>query len=295
MLRYVLVAVALCGAAACQKSGARSSEADKTATKPADPAPLSPAGAAPAGDIEARVARLERRVEKIVTLLDQAMGPSEPDPALTYSVPVNPEDPVEGPADAKVTVVEAYEFACPYCWKVAPTMDALLAKYPKDVRIVSKYLLIHGAPALPPALAACAAARQGKYTPMKKLLWSKLFSADGQLQQDKLAAENMEKFAAEAGLDLNKFKSDFNGQVCKDWVKKSQESLQPVGTSGTPSFYINGRHLNGAVPQSEFERVINEEKAKADKALASGIKAKDYYETAVVQKGEKKVKSRFED
>ncbi|MCX5746463.1 MAG: disulfide bond formation protein DsbA, partial [Proteobacteria bacterium] len=48
----------------------------------------------------------------------------EPDRAKTYSVPVD-GDPADGPADAKVTIVKAYDYACPYCEKVRPTMDEL--------------------------------------------------------------------------------------------------------------------------------------------------------------------------
>jgi protein-disulfide isomerase len=277
MLRHLVVAALLIGAAACQKSdAAKGTEAPK-------------------GDLEARVARLEKKMDKIVTILQQALPPAETDPAATYSVPIAPEDPVIGPADAKVTVVEGYEFACPYCWRAVPTIDKVLAEYPKDVRVVSKYILIHGAPALPPALAVCAASRQGKYPEMKKLLWARLFNAEGQMQQDQFTAENMEKLAAEAGLDAAKFKTDFAGESCQAWVKKSQEALQPVGTSGTPSFYVNGRHINGAVPFEQFKAIIDEELAKADKAIASGTKPAEYYEQVVVAKGEKKVKGHFDE
>jgi protein-disulfide isomerase len=277
MIRHLVIAALLVGAAACQKSdAAKGSEAPK-------------------GDLEARVARLEKKMDKIVTILQQVLPPAETDPAVTYSVPVAPEDPVIGPADAKVTLIEGYEFACPYCWRAVPTIDKVLAEYPKDVRVVSKYILIHGAPALPPAMAACAASRQGKYPEMKKLLWARLFNAEGQMQQDQFTAENMEKLAAEVGLDAAKFKTDFAGESCQAWVKKSQEALQPVGTSGTPSFYVNGRHINGAVPFEQFKTIIDEELAKADKAIASGTKPGEYYEQVVVAKGEKKVKGHFDE
>jgi protein-disulfide isomerase len=277
MFRHLIVAVALVSAAACQKSdAAKGSEAPK-------------------GDLEARVAKLEKKMDKIVSILQQALPPAETDPAATYSVPVSPEDPVIGPADAKVTIVEGYEFACPYCWRAAPTIEQILTEYPKDVRVVSKYILIHGAPAIPPAMAVCAASKQGKYHEMKKLLWAKLFDEKGQMLQDKFAAENMVGFAAELGLDAAKFKTDVDSESCKNWIKTSQESMQPVGTSGTPSFYINGRHLNGAVPIEEFKRIIAEEMAKADKAIASGTKPADYYQAFVVAKGEKKVKGHFDD
>lgn len=92
---------------------------------------------------------------------------------------VDPIDPFEGPADAKVTIIEAFEYKCPYCAFVKPTVDQIVAKYPKDVRVVAKYVLIHGASAVPPAMAACAAAKQGKYAAMNSALWTSIFKMEG--------------------------------------------------------------------------------------------------------------------
>ena len=86
-----------------------------------------------------------------------------------------------------------------------------------------------------------------------------------------------------------------HSEACENWLKQSQESLAPVGTTGTPSFYINGRHLVGAVPYEQFKSLIDEEKAKAEKAIAGGVKASDYYQKEVVDKGIKKVGGYFDD
>jgi protein-disulfide isomerase len=276
MFRNAIVAVALLGAVACNKTDA-------------------PKGTAAPKDLEARLAKLEKRMDTVVSILEQALPPNEPDPAKTYSVPVNPIDPVEGPADAKVTIVEGFEFLCPYCWKVNPTVEQLQAAYPKDVRVVAKYIVIHGAPALPPGMLACAAAKQGKYPEVKKALWAKLFDASGQVQRDQLEPANLDKLITETGLDVAKTKALMDSDECKGWVKSSQDSLQPVGTTGTPSFYINGRHIGGAVPLEEFKKIVDEELAKANKAIEGGVKVADYYQKNVVEKGEKKVKGRFED
>src|SRR6185503_11207271 len=91
----------------------------------------------PGLDRDDRLARVERRLDKVIATLDQALGPPEPDPGATWPVPINEQDPIEGPRDAKVTIVEGYEFLCPYCYLVKPLVEKIRAKYPEDVRGVS--------------------------------------------------------------------------------------------------------------------------------------------------------------
>jgi protein-disulfide isomerase len=83
-----------------------------------------------------------------------------PDPAVTYYLPVSASDSVKGAKAAKVTVVEAFEFACPYCAMLHDPMEAVREKNP-DVRFVGKQYVVHPDVATVPALAACAATTQG--------------------------------------------------------------------------------------------------------------------------------------
>jgi protein-disulfide isomerase len=251
-----------------------------------------------ADDLEGRIARLERRLDRVIAALDQALPPAEPDPAEVYAIAVDKADPVQGPADAKITIVEGFEFLCPFCFVVNPTIDAILAKHPRDVRLVSKYLVIHGEPAIAPGMAACAAAHQGKFKEMKAALWSHLFTMENdepRMHADQAAVDNMETIAASAGLDVGKFKPDLVSDECATWLRGSAETLRGFGVSATPAFFINGRYVGGAQPPEVFDKLIDEELAKADQAIAAGVPAADYYERVVMTKGAKKVKGRFED
>lgn len=243
--------------------------------------PGTQASEAPSGTVDERVARLERRLDKITTFLKQAVRP-ELDTSATYAVPVDPSDPVMGAKDAKVTIIEAYEYKCPYCAMVVPTIDKLLAEYPNDIRVVHKYFLIHGPPAMPSGQGACAAGKQGKFDEFSKLSWKKIWPNQGQPSIDaELTAEAMQKNAAEIGLDAAKFKSDFDGE-CKEWVARSNKTLQQFGAGGTPSFFINGRFVQAGDP-SAFKSVIDEEIKKVNE---SGVKASEYYEKVVLATGE---------
>jgi protein-disulfide isomerase len=260
LVASLVAAAALTGAAACSR------ETAKAGTTSIDPS------------IDGRLARLESRFDELAAALLKVLGPAEPDPALVYSVPIAAEDPIAGPPDAKVTIVEGFEFACPHCYNVHPTVKKLLATYGADVRLVSKYLVVHEQ-AIRPGLAACAANLQGKYPEMVDQIWTRFFEARN------ADPAVFEAIATELGLDVAKFKTDMESPPCIAWLQGSAQMLSQLGANGTPAFFINGRFINGALPFEAFKKVIDEELAKVDKALAKGVAKADYYKTAIVDKG----------
>jgi protein-disulfide isomerase len=173
-----------------------------------------------------------------------------------------------------------------------PVIEQLRAEFPNDVRVVSKYFVIHPQ-AVPSGLAACAANKQGKYTEMKNLLWAKAWTAEGKVINEMLTPEAMETFAGELALDLAKFKADMTGEECRGWLEKSRDSMTPVGTTGTPAFYINGKQTGLDRPEA-MKLLVAAAIADADKAIAAGVKQADFYESEIVGKGLKKVKGWFE-
>jgi protein-disulfide isomerase len=217
----------------------------------------------------------------------QAPRPARPEPdrSKTYSVPVE-GDPFDGPADAKVTVVKAYDYACPYCERVRTTMDDLHKKYGNDLRVVYKQLVVHPQTAMTGALAFCAAAKQGKGTQMDALIWDKGFKARAFDADQCWTSGNCEKvnaFAQELQLDMGKFKEDMKG--CQQLVQNDMRDLQRLGVGATPAFFINGRFISGAVPIDNFVTVIDEEMKKANERIQQGTQKAQYYQQWVVDKG----------
>lgn len=229
----------------------------------------------------------------------------EPDRAKTYAVPVE-GDPFDGPADAKVTVVKAYDYACPYCEKVRDTMDALHQKYGNDIRVVYKQMVVHPRNAMAGALAYCSASKQGKAKDMDRLLWDKGFK-NRQLDNSDVAAQAeaggpggaggkcwdapagcpiVVGFAQELGLDVDKFKADMKGE-CQQLVQKDMKDLQQLGVGATPAFFINGRFISGAVPLENFASVVDEELKKANERVQQGTPSGEYYNQWVIAKGQK--------
>jgi predicted DsbA family dithiol-disulfide isomerase len=152
------------------------------------------------------------------------------------------------------------------------------------VRIVFKHFLVHPQAGTIPAHAACAAHKQGKFKQMYNLIWDKGFNAGRNL-----SLENMETLAKEAGLDMNKFKADMEGD-CVRTVRQDQAEMARIGTTGTPAFYINGRFLSGARPVEQFKAIIDEELKKANDRIGKGeATVANYYDEFVIKRGKSKL------
>jgi protein-disulfide isomerase len=233
-------------------------------------------------EISQKLDNLEKKVGAAGQMPQRPQPPAGPDPTAVYSVPVDGA-PIKGPKHAKVTLVKAFEFACPFCERVNPTLAELQKKYGNDLRIVAKHFIVHPDTATLPAQAACAGHKQGKYVEMEEALWEKAFKANRNFSED-----NMMTIAKSIGLNTDKFAADMKGE-CAKVVQEDHRQMAQVGVRGTPAFYINGRFISGAQPIENFQRVIDEELKKANEAVAKGVKVEDYYSETVVKGGKKTI------
>jgi len=208
--------------------------------------------------------------------------PGHPDPDTVFAVPVDAfTDPIDGKSDALVTIVEAAEFGCPFCRRVHDTMKQVKQIYGDDVRIVWKNFVVHPNLATHAAQAACAAHRQGQFLPYQDALWTAAWGPGTARNMAALEPTALDALAGTLGLDVAQFAQDRDSAACADDLRADQELMKRVGTNGTPSFYINGRHLSGAQPLDRFRALIDEELAIARKAVAAGIPQDQYYDSVV--------------
>lgn len=157
--------------------------------------------------------------------------------------------PIKGPKDAKVTIIEFSDFQCPFCKRGMDTMDAVAKEYPKDVKIAFKHLPLPFHPeAKPAARASIAAQKQGKFWEMH----DKLFE-----NQKSLGEELYMSLAKEIGLDMEKFKKDFNDPAVAKQVDDDAAQATALGVRGTPGFFVNGVQVRGAQPLPEFKKLID--------------------------------------
>ena len=235
-------------------------------------------------NVLAKLGSLEQKLEELPAAAPDKRKPTaaragQPDPKLTYKVDVG-QAAVKGSEDALVTIVEWSDFQCPFCNRVNPTMAKIRETYDDKVRVAFKHnpLPMHNR-AMAAALAAESAGRQGKFWEMH----DKLF-ANGRALTD----ENFEKWATELELDVAKFKTDMADKTLETKVRKQQSQGAVLGARGTPSFFINGRHLSGAQPFEAFKALIDEELKEAEALVAKGTAKKDVY-AKVTENGKAKV------
>ena len=260
--------------------------------------------------VEERVARLEAMMKKYEAPLDflakvyaqqeqQAKQQQREEPAedAVFAVDVSNDvkaGQVDGPADAPVTIVKAFDFACPYCQKVSGTMDELVKDYGGKVRVVYKNMVVHPQVAQIVHVASCAAAKQGKYLQFKNAFWDKGFGpyiASQGKDHSAYTDEGIAKIAGDIGLDVGKLKSDMASDDCKKLVSDDMSELAKFHVNSTPTFFINGQHVGGALPKEAFKQIIDE---KLKVAEASGVSGADYYSKEVVGKGEKQFRSKMD-
>jgi protein-disulfide isomerase len=162
--------------------------------------------------------------------------------------------PARGPADAKITIVEFSDFECPFCSKAEESVTEVEQKFAGKVRVVYRHFpLSFHSHAQKAAEAAACAEEQGKFWEMHKQLFA---------NQRSLEVADLKSHAAAVGLDAAKFAECLDGSKTKDKVEADAKAGAEAGVNGTPAFFINGKVISGALPFSEFEKVINAELAK---------------------------------
>ncbi len=186
------------------------------------------------------------------------------------------DGPSVGPADARVTIVEFSDFQCPFCSRVVDTVKQIEKTYGNDVRIIFKNnpLPFHSdAPGA--AKASVAAWKQGKFWEMHDAMFAAQKIPDG------LKQPGLEKIAKDIGLDVEKFKADIANADTQQLINSDVTQARQLGANGTPSFFINGAKVAGAMPFESFKTVIDAAMKRADAKIATGTPRSQVYDALI--------------
>lgn len=164
---------------------------------------------------------------------------TEPPPLLGEPVKLSIDgDPVKGPANARVTVVEFSDFQCPFCAKAAVEVNLVVQKFPNDIRVIFKQFPLdsHSHAALA-GEASLAAQAQGKFWEMHDKMYANFHA---------ISRDHILVWAKEIGLDVERFRADLDGHKYAARVKAEEQEGEKAGVEGTPTFFIDGRKLNAS-------------------------------------------------
>lgn len=182
-----------------------------------------------------------------------AQIPAATQAATRFEVP-SEGFPSIGPEESPITIIEFGDYECYYCQKwFAETYKPLMAAYPGKIRLVYRNFpltSIHPN-AFAAAEAALCAGDQGAYWPFHDKLFGGQYS---------LGEEAYRQYAADLGLDTTAFEDCLTSRKYADFVQDDIDFAISLGVvTGTPTFFVNGWAVRGAVPLAMFVQIVDEE------------------------------------
>jgi predicted DsbA family dithiol-disulfide isomerase len=152
-----------------------------------------------------------------------------------------------GASDPEVTVVQFFDYACPYCRTSMPDIDRLLEEN-DDVRIVFRELPILSPESEQAARVSLSAARQREYMDFHRAMY-----AAGRPNTQTIAEARRE-----AGLNAAQVESDMNADAVVAELQKNLELARQLELTGTPAFIVGDRVLSGAVGYDRLRQAVQE-------------------------------------
>ncbi len=160
----------------------------------------------------------------------------------------DPATPTTGDATASVTIVEFFDYQCPYCRSVSRSlMDLIDGK--EDVRFVWKEFPILGEDSVFAARAALAAHNQGKYLDFHRTLM---------ITRSRLSQDWVMTLAEGIGLDIERLKKDMGSTAVTQQIGANLDLARQLGIRSTPAFIIGGKLFPGALGPDRLKELIEE-------------------------------------
>ncbi len=169
----------------------------------------------------------------------------------------DPEIPPLGNPNGDLTVVEFFDYQCPYCKKLAPEIAQLL-KEDGNIRLVLKDWPIFGAVSTSAAQLALATKYQDKYAQAHDALIG---------ATEKLTDANIPDLLTKAGVDVDKAKQDLQAhqQTIDDLLTRNNDQAEAFGFQGTPGFIVGTFRVPGVVEMKVFKQIVADARAAAKK------------------------------
>jgi protein-disulfide isomerase len=187
-----------------------------------------------------------------------ALGQGNDETVLTEALVLrDPDIPVAGNADGDVTIVEYFDYQCPYCRKIEPELRQVVQDDGK-VRLVLKDWPILGPISVTAARMALATKYQDKFAQSHDALIG---------INSKLTEPRIRELLAGAGIDVDLLNRDLatNAKAIEAILARNSDQASAFGFRGTPSFIVGKFRVPGILTMAQFDQVI----ADARKAAAN--------------------------
>ena len=187
-----------------------------------------------------------------------ALAQSSDDTVLTEALVLrDPDIPVAGNANGDITIVEYFDYNCPYCRKIAPELRQVVQDDGK-IRLVLKDWPILGPVSVIAARMALASKYQDKYIQAHEALIG---------VASKLTGPRIRELLAGAGIDVDRVDRDLaaNAKAIDAILARNNDQATAFGFRGTPSFIVGKFRVPGVLTMAQFDQVI----ADARKAAAN--------------------------
>jgi len=159
-------------------------------------------------------------------------------------------DHLLGSPDAEVKIFSFSDFQCPYCARFHTVLHQIVEEYPDDVAWVFRQFPIQSHPmGMPGAVATECAGDQGKFWEMSDIIFE---------NQQTLSLESFSGFATELGLDTEKFNTCLEENPYLDKISSDYATGIEAGVTGTPSSFVNGQMIPGALPFEQMKQVVEQ-------------------------------------
>ena len=202
-----------------------------------------------------------------------AAADAEGEDSTLWRVPVGKQDPVRGSADALVTLVVFSDFQCGFCQRLESTLSRLRDKYGRELRIVWKDRPL---PFHEQAIPAAVLARLAFDKTGLDGFWQAhdaIFASQGELDSHKL-----EVIAKQLGIPFGEVESALVDGRYQAFLDASEELSEGLGARGTPTSFVNGYRVAGAVPFERFVAVVDAQLARAKAMVGAGQARATLYE-----------------
>ena len=163
----------------------------------------------------------------------------------------DPNSPNLGNPDGDVTVIEFFDYNCPYCRKAGQTVQELLAS-DANVRVIYREWPILGEDSVFASRAALAARAQGKY---EEFHWA-LMNGEGRASEASIL-----KLARHLDLDVEKLQADMTSPAVESHIAQSSALARTLGFTGTPAFIVGDRTAPGMLSTDEISAMVAEARA----------------------------------